>query len=371
MSSYSKTYLEKRMRQELTKAARANRFLAISEKQPGKFRLRCPHPKHKAGRERTPSLWVNVGARDKRFFSFKCFGCSFKGTWPDLAPLIKCDPIVDPSKRQKREIDIYDEEAIPLHDPQTERKLLGKSDLEMPEGLLWPDFMPWRTIDGPTIAAVNGVIYVDNVTHEDTLAFPVIAPDGTFDGYVKANIKPVKGVNYFNAPGMSSTKSLLFGDVATEMLRELNELDRKHEYARLAFISEGPRDALTPLMYGYPSVCNLGAHNSWTKDKVNLLLALGIDLLISCMDGDQPGLDAADAIIKDASDLIHIHNVTFPSKKVIDKNTRQPKLEKVKDLSDLDDARIDKIVIEACKFYGKKPPPYYDWSQRRYILRAA
>lgn len=367
---YSKTYLAGRVRIELSKTARKFRFLAISEKKPGNFRMRCPNPGHKAGRERTPSLWVDINLKSKYFFRFRCYGCGWRGDWSTLAPYIKCDLIVDPSDTKGRiEHIVYDEEAIALFDETSDRKLLGTDTIEMPDGLLWPSYTPWRTISGETIAAVNGVIFIDDKIQEDMLAFPVNNPDGTSEGFVKANIEPKPGgVNYFNATGMASTRCLLFADIAAQMISDLNDIDPKNEYARIAFISEGPRDALTPLMYGWPSVSNLGAINSWTADKVNLLLAIGIDLLISCMDSDQPGIDATDKIAEDVADLIDMHSILFPNHTEIDERTKKPKLVKDKDLSDLNAMQTARIVATACAVYNKRVPPIYDWNERRYLL---
>lgn len=359
--AHSKTYLERRVRLELTKAARQNPFLAIAEKRPGQFRMRCPV--HSGGRERTPSLWVTINPASKYFFRFRCFGCPLRGQWPDLARLIRCDPIVTGS--DKKPIEVYDESVAPVFDENSDKRLLGENITSLPQGLLWPDFTPWRTIKGSTIAGVNGLLFIDKHTDRDMLCLPVSNPEGELDGYVKANIIPTDGLNYINATGMSSTKSLMFADISSNMIRELHAIDHKQEFARLAFISEGPRDALNPLQYGYPSVGNLGAYNSWHKDKVNILLSIGIDLLIVCMDSDEAGDAATQAILSDTLDLLHVHVVTFPSE-VVKKRGKDVRV-KLIDLSDLSEAKIDKLVQEACKSYGKLPPPKYDWDTRAWM----
>jgi DNA primase len=148
---------------------------------------------------------------------------------------------------------------------------------------------------------------------------------------------------------MQSARHLLFYDTSSTLL------DR--DETRVMFISEGPRDALTPLQYGYASVCNLGADNSWSKHKINLILALRPDVLIMAFDGDDPGRQCAHAVYNDLSELVPTYDVVFPTVKVDGKNVKKY------DLSDLSQDRVDGIVDDACAQYNLPIPRPYEWKR--------
>jgi hypothetical protein len=368
MAKYSRTYVAAKLRKELLSAAVRFKDLSIAEKRPGHFLMRCPF--HKQGKERTPSLWVTADASNTYFFRFRCFGCPEHGRWPKLAAKLRCDPIItykEGSPSNTEEDLLYYAEAVPLFDDSAIEKLFGRARTPMPNGLEWPDYANWRTIAGNVVKEVGGVLYIDRFFNkaieaydeEERLAFPLIDSDGNYAGFVKANLKPRKGeVNYFNSPGLRSSRHLLFVDSAQKLISRLNEIDPANEFARLAFISEGPRDGLNGLQYGYPSVCNLGAYNSWSTAKVNTLISLGIDLLIGCMDGDEAGQAAHASIVRDVSDSMRVHTIQFP----VDPDTGK----KLRDFSDLEDWEINRLVKKACAIYNMKPPPLYNWAQNAY-----
>jgi 5S rRNA maturation endonuclease (ribonuclease M5) len=317
--------------------------------------IRCIY--HGGGKERTPSLVINADPRDKRFFRAHCFACGKNATWPQLAAKLRCDPIDE--GRGDNKASFYDDQAIELFTASDAKRLIGEesASTHIPTGFTWPERTPWRTIDGVVVHAAGGLLYIDRFydkerdehVQEERLFLPLVEY-GELQGGVRANIKPKKGGNYFNSTGLASSKFFLFTDLAESMLSGVAQ------GRRVLAVSEGPRDALNVAQLGYPSICNLGALNSWSQDKINHILRLSPDVVILMMDGDEPGRSCAIQMIEDLRGLVNTHDVIFPTKKL------NGKIKKLFDASDLNEKQVDRIVAEACAAYGLKAPDPYDWS---------
>jgi len=326
------------------------RDAGMTDKRFGEIWIRCPF--HNNGRERTPSMAINVDVRSKRFFSFHCFGCREHGKWPKLAAKIHCDPIVDAGSDE-----VYNEEALPLFDQRDRDRLLGvDADFAEIVGFTWPETSPWRNISGQVVHDAGWMLFIDTVYpkdrslppfQKDRVFFPV-RNDGVIVGGVRANIEPEPGGNYFNTKNLASSRCLLFTELADNMMDAMNG-------DRVCVLCEGPRDSLNIVQHGYASVCNLGAVNSWHITKVNLLFRLNVDLLILMLDGDSPGRACADQIYRDIDGAIPVHDVVFPVNKDGSKKY---------DASDLSSERVTSIVRAACAAFNLSPPRPYDWTKQ-------
>lgn len=296
---------------------------------------------------------LNVDPSSKKFFFSHCFACKTNKAWPQLAGKLGCDPI-DTSVGEKSDVEIYNDEAIPLFTDADRKKLLGgqNEDAALPVGFSWPENTMWRNIDGKIIEAAGGILYIDKFMYEnewireERLFLPIVE-NGIIHGGVRANIEPKKGGNYFNLPGTESTKHFLFTDLAERMLEEIND------GTKIVMISEGPRDAANTTQLGVPSLANLGAMNSWTPHKINTLLQLDPDLVILAMDGDEAGRLAAETMVQDLHDLFPIHDVIFP----VDKHGK-----KQFDASDITEILLSRILGEACRANDLPFPILYDWN---------
>lgn len=346
----SRTAAAARLQAVLKQLGRSRPQLGMREKL-GLHWLRCPW--HGGGKERTPSLTVNSDPRSKRFWAFHCFACKQHGKWPELAAKLRCDPI---DEGRGDSAAFYDDAAIELFTDADAKRLLGVDNSKhVPTGFAWPEHTCWRNIDGVVVLAAGGLLYIDRFyskaadgyVQEERLFLPLVEY-GELQGGVRCNIKPKEGGNYYNTPSLQSSKYFLFTDLAQQML------EGAPKGRRVLTISEGPRDALNCAQLGYASLCNLGALNSWSTEKVNFILRLDPDVVILMMDGDQPGRDCAIQMIEDLRGLVNTHDVIFP----VDRQTGKKKF----DASDLKEAKMDRIVAEACAAYKLDIPEPYGWT---------
>ena len=249
------------------------------------WKIRCPY--HSGGRERTPSLSVNMNVKSKRFLAYHCFSCSARGSWPALARALGCDPVYNHGSSNVEEDETL---AIrPFFDESDRVRLLGSSsDFTVPNGLVWPEYTPWRNIRGEIVKKAGGLLYVKKIVGKkgeftvQQLFLPVKGRDGVIVGGVDCNIIPSTKGNYFNSVGLESQKNMMFLDVAEQMM----DIASERGQARVVILNEGPRDALNIVQLGYAALCNLGAHTVWSDKKVNLLLRLNPDVVITMFDGD-------------------------------------------------------------------------------------
>ena len=329
--------------------AKKNLRIGLKEKRPNEWWMRCPY--HGGGRENTGSMIVNADPRSKRFFTAHCFACKKHLKWPELAFKIGCDPI-DVSTSNE-DSSFYNDEAVQLFTDSDKKRLLGLGiEADLPIGFAWPENLYWRNIQGQVVHDAGGILYIDKQFQEERLFLPLIE-DGELYGGVRANVTPKDGGNYFNTPGLQSTKHFLFYDLAERMLEEIKG-------TRILSISEGPRDALNTVQLGVPSLANLGSMNSWTPQKVDIVLRLDPDLIILGMDADETGRACAEAMINDLSDFFPIHDVIFPH--TMEMRHGKQVMKKKFDTSDLNEKQFDRIIDEACKANGFPSPDMYDWT---------
>lgn len=333
----SRSDYARRILLELKKVDKARR-LGLVMKNPGMHWIRCPW--HKQGRERTPSLRIQLKPASKYLGSFKCWGCNKIGYWPTLAEKMRCDPLTD--RDGKPSID--NSEAVQLLD-RDERNLFLETDQadEQILGLDWPSYQDWRNIRGEIIEQVGGKLFIDENFSVERLFLPCMI-HGKYRGGVKCNITPVKhGGNYLNTRRFRTPELLLFHDYVQS---ELENFD-----FRVASLSEGPRDALNCSQHGLPGLGNLGAVSSWTKAKVPLILDLQLDCLILLFDGDEAGRAAADKAYEDLNNYVNVLDIEMPSKTVKDKFGK-PVIKKTKDASDLSAEEIRRLIVRAWKKFG-------------------
>ncbi len=236
--------------------------------------------------ESTPSGRVFHGATTKSPGYFKCYGCSARGTWDDVAPKLGLKPF----KHQKPADEFLNmsllSAEIPVDDDgfvQEEMKLD-----ELPEGKVW------RGIKTSLLTKLGAkkcrVKHPEHGWLKTKVYLPVFI-NKELRGYIKARLtKSADYPSYINAKGSwSKTHGLFPFDFAISMAKRLR--------VRTIVLVEGPRDALRLLQLGIPAVCILGTQ-SWSDTKSKLLELAGITRIILMMDGDCAGIAATTMLDK-------------------------------------------------------------------------
>lgn len=268
--------------------------------------IRCFNPDHAGGNERTPSMVVNLAAKPGSKGGtippgcITCFGCSYKGGWHDLAERYHL--------KQLEGLNVYRESVGEIINERDRTDLLGSSGSagQTPaDAIPWPPNLKWRTIAGPTVNAVGGLLYYDFSALQPRCLFPVNI-DEEMVGYVRANTVVGKKGNYFNSPGgWAKEKGLFPYDYVA------NNLKGKH---KVLYLVEGPRDALNLIQHGSMALALLGAGNSWSESKAHLIEDLDPDLLVLMLDNDDAGRIAASRIAKSLKHQVPIVYFKFPVK---------------------------------------------------------
>lgn len=234
--------------------------------------------------ERTPSLLINVEGNYAG--TFKCMGCGESGGWNKLARVLGLKLI----GKHMTEGTVFIE-----HDAQRYRALetdssnytnynavLTSMKLTKPRKLTHA----WRTLHHEFLERVGAVLCSDNYD-EDYLFLPATLR-GDVVGGIRATLQNVKDkriVKYKNSPGNWSASYGLYPYDFAALQMDNFERHFKH---RAVVLVEGARDSLCLNRFKIPTLGLLGTQ-SWTREKMELLLDLDPDYVLICMDGDSAG----------------------------------------------------------------------------------
>jgi 5S rRNA maturation endonuclease (ribonuclease M5) len=246
--------------------------------------IRCPNPQHSGGFERTPSLRIFV---NKKHPSFKCYGCSWSGSWNDLADVLGLQRL---------------NAAVELND--TPNEIFSKADLAnmlggkpAASGLVrherevpWYPDTEWRGLSGKFLNRVGAVLVIDHRPRFN-IRFPAYC-NGKRVGHVTGMLYKPQGSklpSYYESEHKIgkmpwSHRHVLFYDQARAILKKYpgNPL----------FVVEGPRDALRLLSYGISAVAIMGTHKT-EDEKISTLARMNAKHIVLLMDGDDAGRKAA------------------------------------------------------------------------------
>lgn len=240
--------------------------------------IRCPHPEHSGGMERTPSCKINLDT-GKYQGSYFCFGCKRKGGWNKLADILKLQRISDSGKSAHMSFSFKKfDNAVELPD----------FDNMIP----WNINRDWRGIRGETLVRFNTKVYEFNTRFgaRINLLFPVAIQD-EYVGYIRAIMHKPKIINgkkqltYFNMDGEWSSHSLFGYDIAAKKSRR-----------KPLWLVEGPRDTMNVEQHDDSKVVGLiGSYIS--ARKISLIMELDPPVIIIATDNDDAGNNAADALM--------------------------------------------------------------------------
>lgn len=226
--------------------------------------------------ERTPSLGIYTVENGKLpYGSFHCFGCGEKGGWNKLAQQLGMkkvseeDYVQDTTYTNKRELD-----------KKRQRMLTNKADVELPYGVDFKDDS-WRGVSGNLLREIGCKLAYDNKEKISSLIIPIMVKQQLIT-YIKARIKKKRNrVSYVLADAKNVKDKGLFpyDYVVDKMLPKAKGL----------VLVEGPRDALTFIDNGIPTLAILGT-NMFGEEKAKMIERLcnrfSLDLYL-CMDADK------------------------------------------------------------------------------------
>jgi len=247
----------------------------------------CPY--HSDGREKTPSLKINLAQNSYPIGSWRCFGCSKSGNWSKLA--------IKLGLKKKGEED--DEPWAPEFSSSTMSKLLDEEDdtlNSLHEKLLREPIIQktqnWRGIKGwllNELGARVSMLSSKGDTIETTRVYLPINVKGKWIGGIFCSWSGDSQLKYENE--RHESRRVLFPyDYVANQLKELPKKER-----RICLV-EGPRDALNLLQNDILAIANIGGTTVWDSYKAELIQELDLQCLVVATDPDTIGTNLANRI---------------------------------------------------------------------------
>jgi 5S rRNA maturation endonuclease (ribonuclease M5) len=151
----------------------------------------------------------------------------------------------------------------------------------------------WRSFTGKFLKQFKALKALDKYG-KPVMVLPVMVGKDLVGG-IKCRWQKREGqLSYINSKGRWTRESGLWPYDYVQRMKP-----------RCVWLVEGPRDAMRLLKYGIPALCMLGTQN-WSEAKRDLVLALGVERVVSFTDGDKAGREAAYIIEDSFSDLIDL-----------------------------------------------------------------
>lgn len=224
----------------------------------------------------------------------RCWACGANHPWNEFSEKLgmrkfsKTDEMFDVgfAIRKRRDSDpLAEDDAFDIE------TLMEKMELGLAEPV-GQTAEKWRGFDPEFLSQFECMVGLDKFDNQ-VLMIPVKV-DGEFVGGTLARWSKEKTVkkipSYIHMKGSWSKKKGLFPyDHVDKML-----LDNDWTHVVLC---EGVRDAMRFIREGIPALCIFGTQ-TWSKEKEQLLQALGIDTIFICMDAGEAGIASTNKILK-------------------------------------------------------------------------
>lgn len=261
----------------------------------------CPY--HSGGREKTPSLRINMHDGKFPVGTFHCYACKVSGSWNKLANELSLDGF----KARDKVNDVY---AFSFVDEAKPAEVKVPVIPEYADLQRWPRDRRWRRIDAAVVRAYGGCAPRERYTGDwlvgrNFIYFPVTVSGQQVGGVyarrrVNAATKAAGQPSYINTSG-AWIKQQVFGyDVAKRRSRQP------------LWIVEGPRDCMKVHQMGGRAIALLGAYVS--PRKLRLIEMLDPPSVILATDPDDAGQKALDALRK-GLDMFPQYLPRFPAGK--------------------------------------------------------
>lgn len=220
-----------------------------------------PCPFHK---DTHPSLGVSIGGETPTGI-FHCFGCSITGTWNKLAKRLGL-----------RLWNSNDEDSIFVVKSKKDISVELKQDnLKLSK---WTDDYTWKKYSSSFLSEFGARLLYDKVYKTNYLYLPITYLNETY-GYCKVRLKETDpGPKYW------------FNAKLNKVLYPIDYILANMPTDCIVLV-EGMGDVFRLLQYGIPSLSLLGVSiTNFMHDQLEMLAAKNI---ILCLDGDNPGKEAA------------------------------------------------------------------------------
>lgn len=246
---------------------------------------------HADGQERTPSLRLNL---DGRYIGrFRCFACGFHGTWSDFAGHFHlkggtssvtddADGLFIHTMSSGDVDDLLSDEGV------NERRRIIENSPEFPIDMVW------RGIRGWLLNAIGAKVVFDE--HGPQVYLPIMMGREWTSGIYCTWEK--RDRSYFNEPDPRIKRSVFPFNYAKSILAD------KEPGERMLALVEGPRDALNLLQNDIPAVAILGGTSVWGPPKLDAIMDLSPDGLVTAFDPDEVGQALTVKVRSDASKFI-------------------------------------------------------------------
>ena len=242
--------------------------------------------------ETKPSLYISLVHDQVIPGSYNCFGCGASGWWNDIAKVLKLQ-VID---KETEDIELEDEFSI----LKSKLSALEKNSREftLPANLYEWDLGSWRTFSASFLAQFQPAKIFDEKNKEWRILFP-ITHFGKLMGYLSERVGK-RGPKHIFSKKFPSSKILYPVDL--------------HKGSTVILV-EGLTDMLRLRKEGLPALCFFGTGN-WKSNKMNILMSLGIEKVIVCCDGDNPGWKCNRVIYKDLRDYFETVMFDIPPRSI-------------------------------------------------------
>jgi len=242
----------------------------------------CPF--HKDGKERTPSLKLNLDpSTGVPVGAFFCFACGEHGSWNKIAAKLGLPQVGN--NNPENGLYAYGVDGALVNEAMGNAEVATATHHILPNETLtgiWED--DWRGISGKLLKRL-GAQHLLNDTYGTERVYIPVHIMGEEVGAVKACPTGESKLKYINTPGEWRKNSLFPYDYTARLIHKY-----KYNYTILC---EGPRDALNLVQYKVPALATLGAgikpDEKWTSKISTLLNFLGVEKIVLAFDPDEAG----------------------------------------------------------------------------------
>lgn len=277
------------------------------EFKPGKkdFKLRCPFADCPS-LKKLNKLKLEV-RKDGR--KAHCWSCNWKGTWQTLAPIIGAAKFNGESNgfsEKALEIDMFANLATQLREINPRRKdlILPVEELSTWNGIN-NSGQPWRGLSVSFLQSVPTFAW-HQVTDWGELVERILFPfyqRGELVGYSGRRLDNIPNFPYFNADYMPAKNVFYPYDY---VLKTFSGTDR-------IVLVEGQVDALW-FLYNHIPTFSIQGTNNWSDFKRDLLVAMGVQKVLICMDPDDAGKHAVPIIYESLNKIMEkVTNLELPA----------------------------------------------------------
>lgn len=247
----------------------------------------CPNEhNHGGGRDSRPSFRINT----ERLVS-NCFSCGFKLSGDNLLNWLTGGALEE-----------LDFRTMGIRAKIKQINYSSDQPIGEARQVFIPPGEPWG-VDGYRGISINtykklGAIKCERGFYENRLVFPIYL-GGELQGVDARALDNEMQPKYLRNKGSSCQTDWLYPyDVVKEM---------KPNYV---ILGEGIFHSVNAVDKGFPALCFFGAHN-WSRTKLRMLLALGVEYVIYFADKDKAGIHAEQAISAEISHWLPVYSANI------------------------------------------------------------